>query len=68
MDNPAADNHEANTGANDQVGSSPEDNICKAMVTTPPPGRLARLGTEIIRSWEALYIKAQSVPLAYKLS
>jgi adenylate cyclase len=38
------------------------------MVTTPPPGRLARLGTKIIRTWEALYIKAQSVPLAYKLS
>ena len=68
MNKPAADNHDGNTDANIQVGNKPEDITCKAMVPTPPPGRLVRLVTKIIRTWEALYIKAQSVPLAYKLS
>jgi adenylate cyclase len=68
MDNPAADNHEGKTGATTHEGSGPEINICRSMVTVPPPGRLAGLGAEIIRLWETLYIKAQSVPLAYKLS
>lgn len=68
MDNPAADNHEGKTGATTHEGSGPESNICRSMVPVPPPGGLAGLGAEIIRLWKALYIKAQSVPLAYKLS
>ena len=68
MDNPAADNHEGKTGATTHKGSGPESNICRSMVPVPPPGGLAGLGVEIIRLWKALCIKAQSVPLAYKLS
>ena len=68
MDNPAADNHEGKTGATTHEGSGPESNICRSMVPVPPPGGLAGLGAEIIRLWKALCIKAQSVPLAYKLS
>ena len=68
MDNPAADNHEGNTSATAQGDSRPESNVCRSMVPITPPGRLGGLGAEIIRLWKALHIKAQSIPLAYKLS
>jgi adenylate cyclase len=68
MDNPSADNHEGNTGATAQGGSGPESNIFRSMVPVTLPGRLAGPGAEIIRHWKALCVKAQSIPLAYKLS
>jgi adenylate cyclase len=70
MDNPAADNHEANTGATAQGDSVPEGSICrsKSMVPLTLPGKLEELGNKIIKPWKALHIKAQSIPLAYKLS
>jgi len=68
MDNPAADNHEGNSSATAQGDSRPESNVCRSMVPITPPGKLEGLGAEIIRLWKALHIKAQSIPLAYKLS
>ncbi len=70
MDNPAADNHEVNPGATAQEDSLPEGSICrsKSMVPLTLPGKLEELGNKITKPWKALHIKAQRIPLAYKLS
>ena len=70
MDNPATDNHDANTGATATEDTVPEGNTCssKSMVPFTHPGGPGGMYAEVIRLWKGLYIKAQRIPLAYKLS